>query len=186
MDKKEIKGVIMSVLYVAGEAIETDALASLLNLQPEELGTIIDELSLQLETEESGILLYRLEEKIQLGTNKKYAVYVKEMLAPVQSVSLTNSLMETLSIIAYKQPVTRAEIDNIRGVHSNHAVQTLAERGLVKIVGRKNVLGKPALLGTTDEFLRHFGMTALSELPLVAELQSGNIDINESMKAGEN
>ncbi|MEF9864243.1 MAG: SMC-Scp complex subunit ScpB, partial [Christensenellaceae bacterium] len=81
--------------------------------------------------------------------------------------SLSNSVLETLSIVAYKQPVTRMDIDDIRGVRSNYAVSTLVEKGLIVEIGKKNVLGRPALFATTDEFLRHFGITSLDELPKI-------------------
>jgi segregation and condensation protein B len=163
VDKREVKGVIMSALFVAGEAVETDAFCELTGADSVE--AVADELADELRESESGILLVRVGSKLQLCTNAKYAQYIRTLFAPALRESLTNSMMETLSIIAYRQPVTRAEIDDIRGVHSNYAVSALAERGLVKEAGRKDVLGRPALLATTDEFLRHFGIASLAELP---------------------
>ena len=167
MTKTEIKGAIFSTLFVSGDAIELSAFAQFWQIDIDELDIVVQEIMEDCERREEGILLVRIGDKVQLCTNPKYGDTVKELLAPEERTSLTASIMETLSIIAYKQPVTRAEIDEIRGVRSNYAVATLSEKGLVRVIGRKDTLGRPALLGTTDEFLRHFGISSLDELPKI-------------------
>ncbi|MEG0767321.1 MAG: SMC-Scp complex subunit ScpB, partial [Clostridia bacterium] len=94
-----------------------------------------------------------------------YALYVEKLLQPVQKQSLSQAVLETLAIVAYKQPVTRAEMELIRGVKCDYSVQALQNRGLIQEVGRKETLGRPILYGTTDAFLRHFGITSLEQLP---------------------
>lgn len=165
MNKFEIRGAILSVLFVAGEAVEMSVFTSLLNIVPDTLETVVMEMMEEMQRKEEGILLVRVGNKLQLRTNEKYAQHIKEVLAPDVYASLSASVMEALSIIAYRQPVTRGEIDEVRGVNSNYAVSALMEKGLIREAGRKDVLGRPALLVTTDEFLRHFGISSLAELP---------------------
>ncbi len=160
-------GMIMATLFVAGEAVETEALAALTGSALAELEQMIDTIIQENERKESGILLKRIGKKVQLCTNPKYADAIRALFAPEIRASLSSSVLETLSIVAYKQPVTRGEIDDIRGVRSNYAAATLIERGLIREIGRKDVLGRPALLATTDEFLRHFGISSLAELPVL-------------------
>jgi segregation and condensation protein B len=136
-----------------------------LKIDADELDTIAEEMIHSMKLQEEGILLTRVGDKLQLCTNQKYSSVIKDLLAPDQHMTLSNAVMETLSIIAYRQPVTRAEIDEIRGVRSNYAISALVEKGLVRVVGKKDVLGRPSLFGTTDEFLRHFGISSLEELP---------------------
>ncbi len=165
MDKKEIAGIIMSSLFVAGEAVEVDVFAEITGQDGFVIDEVVRELEAELCKQQSGILIKRIESKIQLCTNARYANYIKTLFAPPINEALTNSMLETLSIIAYRQPVTRSEISDIRGVQSNYAVSALFERGLIREAGRKDVLGRPALLATTEEFLRHFGISSLEELP---------------------
>lgn len=167
MDKLELRGAVMAVLFVAGEAMDISVLSRLLNVMPDSLETAVQEMVEEMERREDGILLLRVGSGVQLATNKKYAPYIKEAFTPEDRVALSASAIETLSVIAYRQPVTRAEIDSIRGVNSNYAVSSLIDKGLVMVAGRKDVLGRPALLVTTDEFLRHFGISSLEELPQV-------------------
>jgi segregation and condensation protein B len=136
-------------------------------MDDDEIDVAVQEMIADMELRESGILLKRIGNRIQLCTNPKYAEHLKELFAPTVTEALTQSVLETLSIIAYRQPVTRAEIDETRGVHSNYTVSALIEKGLVEEIGHKDVLGRPALLGTTDEFLRHFGIASLNELPQI-------------------
>lgn len=165
MTKNEIAGVITAALFVAGDAIEISAFAQLLEIDRDELDKILQELIEEKENLGDGLLLTRVGDKVQLCTNAKYAEKIRALLAPDEHTSLSKSVLETLSIVAYKQPVTRAEIDEIRGVRSNYAVATLVEKGLIRAVGKKDVLGHPLLFATTDEFLRHFGISSIAELP---------------------
>lgn len=167
MNKNEIRGAVIAALFVAGDAVEISAFAELLDVDVDELDVILQETIEQGKNREDGLLLTRVGDKIQLCTNPKYADHIKTLLAPEEHMSLSKSVLETLSIIAYKQPVTRAEIDEIRGVRSNYAIAILSEKRLVHVIGRKDVLGRPSLFATTDEFLRHFGISSLDELPKI-------------------
>lgn len=168
----------MAALFVAGDAVEVSAFAELLGMDTDELDILLQEVMEEQKNREEGLILVRLGDKIQLCTNPKYAGYIKELLAPDEHTSLSKSVLETLSIVAYKQPVTRSEIDEIRGVRSNYAVTTLVEKGLIRVVGRKDVLGRPSLFATTDEFLRHFGISSLEELPKIdfEELEKDSLE----------
>jgi segregation and condensation protein B len=165
LNKLEIRGAIMAVLFVAGEAVDVSVFRNMLGIMPDTLEIVIQEMIEDMRSREEGVLVKRVGNKLQLATNEKYSSYIKEVFAPEIKTSLSNSVIETLAVIAYKQPVTRSEIDEVRGVHSGYAVQALREKGLVHVIGKKDVLGRPSLLATTDEFLRHFGLESLEQLP---------------------
>ena len=104
---------------------------------------------------------------VQLATRPDYAPYVEKLLQPVQKQTLSQAVMETLAVIAYRQPVTKAEIEQVRGVKCDYSVQSLVAKGLIEEVGRKEALGRPILYGTTDAFLRHFCLSSLADLPQI-------------------
>ena len=120
-----------------------------------------------------GIRLLRLEDKLQLCSAPEYAPYITKALEQRKPAMLSQSALETLAIVAYFQPVTRAYIDQIRGVDSSYTVSTLLERGLIEAAGRLDVPGRPALLKTTDVFLRTMGVSALEELPKLPDMSGG-------------
>ncbi len=170
MDVNELCGILESVLYIAGEPVRVDALAHALNLTQMELEPAIEQLRDNCILEKRGIRLNRHGMEIQLSINPEYAKYVEMFLQPVKKQSLSQAVMETLSIIAYRQPVTKADIELVRGVKCDYSVQLLLARGLICEAGRKDTLGRPILYETTDKFLRHFGLESLYDLPNVAEL----------------
>ena len=148
-----------------GDSVELNTLAKTLELTPIEIRSVIEHLKRKYENEDSGIALIELENAVQLCTKKEYyGELIKIARAPKKAV-LTEALLETLSIIAYKQPITRLEIERIRGVNSDHSVNRLVEFGFVTELGRLDAPGKPLLFGTTEEFLRSFGVRSLEELP---------------------
>lgn len=167
MEKSQICGAIEAILYVTGEPIELSELARALEIDDEQLACALDELEHAYDKEARGFRLLRFGEHVQLGTRSDYAPYIEKLLQPVQKQSLSQAVMETLALIAYKQPVTRAEIEAIRGVKCDYSLQSLLNKRLVCEVGRKETLGRPILYGTTDEFLRHFCISSLDELPTV-------------------
>ncbi|MCA6079421.1 MAG: SMC-Scp complex subunit ScpB [Endomicrobium sp.] len=125
------------------------------------------------------------------ATKPEYSPWIKKLLKEKSVLKLSPSALETLAVIAYKQPITRAEIDEIRGVESSGVIDTLLERRLIKIVGKKEALGKPLLYGTTQDFLKHFGLAHLSELPLIEDMsknaqQTANVPEPELPFDGEN
>lgn len=167
MEKSQICGAIEAILYVTGEPIELSELGRALEIDGEQLACALDELEHAYDKEVRGFRLLRFGEHVQLGTRSDYAPYIEKLLQPVQKQSLSQAVMETLALIAYKQPVTRAEIEAIRGVKCDYSLQSLLNKHLVCDVGRKETLGRPILYGTTDEFLRHFCISSLDELPTV-------------------
>ncbi len=154
-----------AILYVAGEPVNAQALAHALNLTTTELEEAIEQLRESCLIDKRGIRLNRHGGDIQLSINPEYAPYVEAFLQPVKRQSLSQAVLETLSIIAYRQPVTKADIEAIRGVKCDYSVQLLLARGLISEQGRKDTLGRPILYGTTDKFLRHFGLEGLNQLP---------------------
>ena len=167
MEKSQICGAIEAILYVTGEPIELSELGRALEIDDEQLACALDELEHAYDKEARGFRLLRFGEHVQLGTRSDYAPYIEKLLQPVQKQSLSQAVMETLALIAYKQPVTRAEIEAIRGVKCDYSVQSLLNKGFIEECGRRETLGRPILYCTTDAFLQHFGMTSLQDLPNV-------------------
>lgn len=160
-----IRGTIEAILFVAGEAVEVEDIARALSCGVIEVDLAIDRLIAEYEQEQRGFELIRLDDKIQLRTRDTYAGQVQQALNPVGERTLSRSVLETLSIVAYNQPVTRAEIEKIKGTNADYSVRALVSRKLVEPVGRKDAIGRPMMYGTTDEFLRHFGLSSINELP---------------------
>ena len=158
---------IEAILFVSGEPVEQAELEKALEVTSMELTAALDELEKDFDREKRGIRLLRFGDHVQLGTRPDYAPYVERLLQPIQKQTLSQAVMETLAVIAYKQPVTRGEIEAIRGVKCDYSVQSLVNKRLICEVGRKETLGRPILYGTTDEFLRHFCISSLDELPRV-------------------
>ena len=170
MSDVNIKASIEAVLFAIGGALEESKLLEALSdednqFSKKELKKLIEEMKEEYDKEDRGIRLIELDNKYQLCTkNEYYDILAKIVHMPKKHV-LTDVLLETLSIIAYKQPVTRAEIEKIRGVSCSHAVNRLIEYNLVTEVGRLDAPGHPILFGTTDDFLRSFGISSMDELP---------------------
>ena len=162
-------GAIEAILFVAGEAVALENLARALEITVLELDSVIERMQQQYREEKRGIDLVRLADKVQLRTSQRYAAQVQSALKPLAERTLSRSVLETLSIIAYKQPITRSEIEALKGVSADYSVRALMERGLIEPVGRKETLGRPIQYGTTDEFMRHFGISSLSQLPPLSQ-----------------
>ena len=165
--REQLKGVIEATLFAMGEAVETDRLAKAIGIKSKELEGILEELAQDYNAEERGIKLIRLENAWQLSTKPEYYDVLTRLVNIPKKHSLTDTLMETLSIIAYKQPITRQEIEAIRGVSCVHAVNKLVEYNLITEVGRLDAVGRPILFGTTEDFLRCFGVSSMDELPTI-------------------
>jgi len=162
-----IQAAIEAILFSVGEAIDIKELAKVLELEVSDLDKIIDDMAEKYKDEDRGIHIVRLENAVQLCTKNKYYDILTKVVNMPQKHSLTDSLMETLSIVAYKQPVTRQEIEAIRGVSCVHAINKLVEYKLIAEVGRLDAVGRPILFGTTEDFLRSFGVTSMDELPVI-------------------
>ena len=176
LKSNEIPEFIKAALFLSGEPIDLDVFGEIARIDDDELNIIVEDLIREMDMNDSGILLKRIGNRIQLCTNPKYAEYLKLLFDPPKKDSLTQSVLETLSIIAYKQPIARAEIDEIRGVHSGYTLTSLKSRGLIAEVGKKDTLGRPSLYGTTDEFLRQFGISSLDELPDILTEKDNSTD----------
>ncbi|MGL4850490.1 MAG: SMC-Scp complex subunit ScpB [Clostridium sp.] len=163
--KKTYKAAIEAMLFVSGEPLSLRDIAINLEITPKVTEEILGEMLLQYEIEDRGIKLIRINGLYQLVTKGEYSEYIERLLNKNRRQGLSQASLESLSIIAYKQPITRADIDEIRGVKSDSAIQKLIERELIAEVGRLEVIGRPILYGTTDEFLRQFSLSGLEELP---------------------
>ncbi|MBE5827664.1 MAG: SMC-Scp complex subunit ScpB [Butyrivibrio sp.] len=171
MTREEGAAIVEAILFTMGDSVEISSIAKAMETDGREVKGYIDYLKEKYEKSDSGIGILELEKSVQLCTKKEmYEYLVKIAKAPKKAV-LTDSLMETLSIIAYKQPITRLEVEKIRGVNSDHAVNRLVEFGLVQELGRLDAPGRPLLFGTTEEFLRSFGVRSLDELPTIGTVQ---------------
>ncbi len=162
--------IIQSILFVAGDGVEYFDIADKLGVTVEEVESAIEKLKIELEDSKSGIQIITFNKKAQLCSNPDYADQVAEVLNPIKEKALTKAVMETAAIIAYKQPITRLEIEQVRGVNSDYAINNLLENKLIEVVGRKDAIGKPLVFGTTDEFLKRFSLNALADLPDYDEL----------------
>ena len=158
-------GIVDAILFVTGDAVEKREICRAMEITEGELEETLDALESGYDFDRRGLRLLRFGAHVQLGTRPDYAPYVEKLLQPVQKQSLSQAVMETLAVIAYRQPVTKAEIELVRGVKCDYSVQSLTAKGLIEEVGRKEALGRPILYGTTDAFLRHFCISSLSELP---------------------
>ena len=164
-----LKDIIEATLFVSGEGIDINAFAEKLEVTQNEVNKAVKELKKKL-SGDSGIHLIEYKNKIQLSSNPNYADQIASVLNPIREKALTKACMETLSIIAYKQPITRLEIEEVRGVNCDYTVQVLLEHNLIEVVGRKDVIGKPLLFGTTEEFLKRFDLKDLTDLPNQEEI----------------
>lgn len=171
MKKEEGAAIVEAILFTMGESVEISALSKAMEAEPKEIKKYIEYLKGKYEKSDSGIGIIELEKSVQLCTKKEMYEYLVKIAKTPKKAVLTDSLMETLSIIAYKQPITRLEVEKIRGVNSDHAVNRLVEFGLVQELGRLDAPGRPLLFGTTEEFLRSFGVRSLDELPTIGTVQ---------------
>ena len=165
MDKEQIKSVIESILFTMGEAVELDRIAKALEMDSSEVKMLLDELIDEHNDRKSGIRIIEIDGSYQMCTPGEAYEYLIRLVKIPKNYKLTDIQLETLSIIAYKQPVTKLEIEKIRGVQSDHAVNRLVEVGLVQEIGRLDQPGRPVLFGTTEEFLRRFGLKNTEDLP---------------------
>src|SRR5215472_1957085 len=161
----QVAAAIESLLFVAGRPLERAELRKLLDIDEVILAGGLQALAHHLENQGRGIRLQRLGEQVQLVTAPENARYVAALLGLPMTARLTTAAMETLAVISYRQPITRAQIEAIRGVNSDRALATLIQHGLVAEIGRAQTVGRPALFATTSEFLQQFGLTSLGELP---------------------
>ncbi len=170
MEDKEKISVIEAIIFLSGELITCSTLKDVLELPESEIKRLMEELISEYRERKSGLLIIEIANGYQMVTNPLYAEWMTKFKKMRISSKLSMPALETLAIIAYKQPIIRAEIEQIRGVNSDSAIKTLLEKRLIKIMGRKEVPGRPFLYGTTREFLQYFGLKDLTELPTLKDL----------------
>ena len=185
MEDNRKKAVLEAVLFAMGESVELAKLAEVIEEDEDKTRELLKGLAADYEKRKSALTITELEGAFQMCTRHEYYEDLVKVVKAPRKYNLTESLLETLSIIAYKQPVTKAEIDKIRGVSCEHAVNRLLDFDLVCEVGRKDAPGKPILLGTTEQFLRSFGVKSLTDLPLPGADTRARFMEEAEMEAGE-
>ena len=171
MEQKSYKSIIEAVLFTMGKSVDLEKIAAAIELENDETKRYIEELAEEYRENERGMQIMELDGAYQMCTSQNTYEYLIRIAKQPKKHVLTDVLLETLSIIAYKQPVTKAEIEKIRGVSCDHSVSKLVEYNLVEELGRLDAPGRPMLFGTTEEFLRSFGIHSLEELPEMSPLQ---------------
>lgn len=174
MEINKLEGIIESILFTMGESVELQKIAAAIEHDEATTRKIIHQMMDKYEVESRGVHIVELDDSFQMCTKKETYEYLIRIAKQPKRYVLTDVLLETLSIIAYKQPVTKLEIEKIRGVKSDHAVNKLVEYNLACEVGRLDAPGKPLLFGTTEEFLRRFGVQSVDDLPSVNQEQMEN------------
>lgn len=163
---KNLTQIIEAILFAAGTSkLKSDILSLLPNVSKKEFEKSLEELSVKYNKDNSGIVLLQFNGKIQFSTNPAYGETVAEVLTPLKEKELSKVLIESLAIIAYKQPITRLDLEKIKGTSAEYAISILTKTHLIEVVGRKEVVGRPVLYGTTDEFLKKFQLESIDDLP---------------------
>lgn len=166
MHKNKMKSIIESLLFVWGEPLSIQDISKITHIQNKEIVKLLDEMIEHYENSpDKGILIKEYNHKYQFTTKKENFNYVQSLFQTNERKTLSNAALETISIIAYKQPVSKVEIESIRGVKCSYIIRSLIDKGLIEEVGKLDKPGKPSIYGTTDEFLRHFGLKSINELP---------------------
>ena len=188
MEQQKAEGIIEAVLFTMGKSVPVASLAELLELPEQKVWTILRDMQRSYKENGRGMMLLELEDSVQMCTTAEYYPYLIKLVSQPKKQVLTEAVLETLSIIAYKQPVPRSEIEKIRGVGSDHAVNRLLEFGLIEEKGRLDAPGRPILFGTTEEFLRTFGISSISDLPVAesSELEEWKAEAEAEVPQDEN
>ncbi|MDL2258467.1 SMC-Scp complex subunit ScpB [Eubacteriales bacterium OttesenSCG-928-K08] len=162
---QDLISAIECMLFVAGDPVALLEIERVLNISAQQTRELLNKLQNDYKQNNRGILLCVTDTTAQLCSNPEYSEYVEQLLQPAEKKTFSQSLLETLSVVAYRQPVTRADIEAVRGVRCEYAVSQLVKMNMIQSMGRKEVVGRPVLYGTTDAFLRHFGIGGIRELP---------------------
>jgi len=170
--KKTIKSVFESLMFVWGEPLDPKLAAELFDIGKSEAYACFKELQEEYEQEGRGIIIREINGSFQYVSKYENAEYIERLFSPAKQKRLSQSALEVLAIIAYKQPVTRSEIESIRGIKCDRVLEGLMKKGLTEEAGRSNGIGRPILYGTTDTFLKHFGFKNLKELPDIDDIEN--------------
>lgn len=181
MEERELKKILESFLFVSPSPIKSAQIKALFGIEEDAVDNAFRDLTAKYTGDDSGLRVIKVAEGYRLSTSPDMALYIRKFLKDPRP-RLSRASLETLSVIAYKQPVTRSEAEFIRGVNVEGPLGTLLERGLIRIAGRKDAPGRPILYGTTRLFLEHFGLNTLKDLPLLDEFKEE--DLSEDEKQG--
>lgn len=168
---KTVKSAIESMMFVWGEPLGVKAVADIFNMDKKDIYECFKELQAEYEQEGRGIVIREVNKSFQFVTRKENLDYIERLCTPVRRRRLSQSALETLAIVAYKQPVTKGEIEAIRGIRCDRVMEGLVKKDLVAEVGRADTVGRPILYGTTDEFLKQFGFETLKDLPEIEDIE---------------
>jgi segregation and condensation protein B len=165
MELTEKESILEGILFAAGDVVKLDTLVNILEEPKDKIDNLVNSLNEKLSSENRAITIRKINDSYQMATKTNYHKYISKLYDTKQKQNLSQAAMETLAIIAYKQPVTRQEIEKLRGVNSDRSVSVLSEFGLIEDVGRLDAPGRPLIYATTNEFLRVFGYSSLTDLP---------------------
>lgn len=181
---KTIKSAIESMMFVWGDPLDIRDVADIFGIDSSEVYAYCKELQAEYEAEGRGIVIREVNRSFQFVTRKENIDYIERLCTPVKHRKLSQSALEVLAIVAYKQPVTKGEIEAVRGIRCDRVLDGLEKKKLVAEIGRSDAVGRPILYGTTDEFLRQFGFESLKELPAIEDI-AGVIEDGESPRKDE-
>lgn len=178
MDTKELKSIIEALLFTWGDPLDISDIANILEKDKKELHIVIQEMMDDFDYNMRGIRIIKINNSYQLGTRSEHYEWIKKLANQKSEKALSNAALETLSIIAYRQPVIKSDIESIRGVRCDKVIETLIEKELIEEVGRMDRVGRPILYGTTELFLKAFGLECLKDLPVLKD----NVDDEDIIK----
>ena len=179
MDEREIKAIIEALLFVWGDPLSIKDISKILDIKENQIEEILGKMQDDFNFNRRGIKITRINDKYQLSTRPEHYPWISKLSQQKGSKNLSTAALETLSIVAYKQPITKNEIEEIRGVRCDKAIETLLNRDLVEEKGRLEKTGRPIIYGTTNEFLRYFGLESLEELPELKEFKLSDEEVNK-------
>lgn len=179
MDKREIKSIIEALLFTWGDPLSIEDISSVLEFEKEKIKEILKEMIDDFNYSRRGIQILEINNSYQISTRPEHYEWIKKLYTPkTTNKGLSTAALETLSIISYRQPITKMEIEAIRGVKCDKAIKTLLDKNLIKEAGRLEKTGRPILYSTTDEFLKYFGLRSLEDLPKLNEYDDEDIELN--------
>ena len=169
MDKREQKSIIEGLMFTWGDPLSIKDISEVLEINKKQAEEILNDMVDEFNYDRRGVQILRVKDTYQLGTRPEHFEWIKKLSVPKDNRTLSNAALETLSIIAYKQPIIKSELESIRGVKCDKAISTLIEKKLVKEAGRLEKTGRPRLYATTDDFLKSFGLDSINQLPEIDE-----------------
>lgn len=182
-DIKEIEAAVEALLFTAGDPLPLEKLAEILEIDKKTMKLVLSNMIINWQNSKRGIMMREIDGSYQLCTRPEHFAYIRKLVEPRQKQVLSQAAYETLSIIAYNQPITRARLEHIRGVNSDSALTRLIERNLIREAGKLDAPGKPMLYETTEEFLRSFGFNSIANLPILemSDAQKAEIEKEEAL-----